>query len=142
VTTPLDAFEARWRAVPLSAPFYDVINKPVELDAMPSVWASATYHTPQNGDVTMGSAPFTQEDGTLVVGLFAASGTGRNALTPLIDEVRRYFAGYSASLSGNGECVFLNVNGPEDIDPQTDGNWWQVVLTVPYEVYGRRTATP
>jgi hypothetical protein len=142
MTTPLDAFEARWTAAAIGAPFFDTINQPVDLEDMPSVWASAIYHTPQTVDVSMGSAPFVQEDGTIIVAMFASAGTGRNALTPLVDQVRAAYAGWSTNLETGKECLFLSVNGPEDLDPQTTGNWWQLVLTVPYETYGRRTAPP
>jgi len=139
--TPLDMFIDRWNSVGMLAPFFDVINKPVELDDMPDIWASAIYHTPNRAEVTMGSKPFVQEDGTIIVALFARAGTGRSVLDPLIEQVRRYFAGWASGDTGDtaARCYFLQVNGPEDLNPETDGNWWQVALTVPYEVFTNST---
>jgi hypothetical protein len=135
--TPLEIFEARWAAAGISAPYWQTVNYQVDLDSMPSIWASATYYSPERPDMTMGSEPFVQENGTVLVALFASAGSGSSALNPLVAEVRAAFAGYSVK-DADGETLFVQVNGPEDLDPQTTGNWWQLLLTVPCEVYTRR----
>lgn len=133
--TPLDEFVARWNAKGISVPFVEVVNTPVTLDEVPDRWGSALMHGDQRRDVSLGSNPWVEEIGTIVVGLFARSGSGRHQLNQAVDELRAVFHGWQ---SPDKSIHFTSVNGPEDIDPEGAGEWWRLGLTVPYIVQSRR----
>lgn len=134
--TPLDEFVARWNASSISVPFVEVVNTPVTLDMVPDEWGSAMIQAgEQRRDVTLGSNPWVEETGTIIVGLFAKSGTGRNSLDQAVSELRNTFHGWQ---SADRSIHFTSVNGPEDIDPEGAGEWWRLGLTVPYIVQSRR----
>lgn len=135
--TPLDEFVARWNAVAMPIPFVEVVNSRVDLDSVPEQWGSAMLQSDQRLDVTLGSSPWLEETGTVVVGLFARSGTGRSLLDEAAAWLRSSFHGY---ITPDNALHFVAVNGPEDIDPEADGEWWRLAFTVPYRVQSRRVA--
>lgn len=133
--TPLDEFVARWNAVNMPIPFVEVENSGIDLDQVPDRWASAMLQGDARADVTLGSNPWVEETGQIVVGLFARSGTGRSQLDEAVAKLRTEFHGYMTPDNG---LHFLAVNGPEDIDPDADGEWWRLAMTIPYRVQTRR----
>jgi hypothetical protein len=133
--TPLDEFIARWDAVAMPIPFHDVINTPVDTDALPALWGSAMLQSDRRADTTMGETPWVEESGAIIVGLFAKSGTGRNSLDAAATMLREMFHGYT---SEDGSLSFTAVVGPEDIDPDAEGEWWRLGFTVPYVIESQR----
>lgn len=136
---PMDEFIARWAAVPMPLPLVDVVNTPVELNALPAQWAGAVKQSDNRVDVTMGSLPWVEETGNIIVGLLARSGTGADILDAAVDALRLHFHGWHTPDNG---VVFLSVIGPEDIDPEADGEWWRLGMRVPYVVQGRHSQLP
>ena len=84
----------------------------------------------------MGSNPWVEETGFFLIGLFTRSGTGPAALDSAVDQVRRAFHG--AARDG---LLIEDVDGPHDVDPESDGEWWQVALTANFKFQTRRDAT-
>lgn len=134
--TPLDEFVARWETADMPIPFVETVNTAVDTDDLPDAWGSALLQVEAAGDVTLGSQPWMEEAGSIVVGLFARSGTGRNALDDAVTALREHFHGY---VSADQSIHFTRVVGPEDIDPDADGEWWRLGFVVPYTVQSRRT---
>lgn len=133
--TPMDEFKARWDAIEMPIPFVEVVNTQVDTDALPDLWASALLQSEARRDITMGSEPWVEEAGTIIVGLFARSGTGRRGLDAAVASLREAFHGY---ISDDAGLHFIAVVGPEDIDPEADGEWWRLGFTVPYTITGFR----
>jgi len=135
--TPLDEFEARWRASPLNAlaPYQNVINLPVLTDTLPATWGSALLTSTARTDLTMGSNVHVEESGEVVAALFAKSGSGSKQLDAAVVELRRTFHGY---MTADNTLQFRAVVGPQDIDPMADGEWWRLGFVVPYVVWTRR----
>jgi hypothetical protein len=134
---PLDVFYARWNAAAalIGIPIFEVINTGVDLDDMPDLWAGALDQGDTRTDVTMGSNPWLETHGQIVVGMFAKSGTGRAALESAVDRVREVFQGYRTANDG---VRFPQVIGPEDVQPEATGAWWHLAMRVPYIMQARR----
>lgn len=133
---PLDIVEARFREAVTAAPYFDVVNINVDMEALPDVWAGMIYLPESTVDRTMGSTPMVEESGVFSVGLFAKSGVGPRALDAAVQQVRTAFHGWQS-----GELRIDRVDGPLDTAPQADGNIWQLALTLAYSRWYRRDAT-
>jgi len=136
---PLDEFVARWTQANIAVPFVDTVNTQVDTDTLPDVWGSAMLQSEERRDVTLGSSPYVEERGNVVVGLFARSGSGRNALDMAVTEIRVAYHGYHVTVPNVG-IEYTAVEGPMDVDPNADGEWWRVALNLPYRVFTRRSA--
>jgi len=135
---PLDEFIERWEEALISIPFVDTINTQVDTDALPAVWGSAMLQSEERRDTTLGTNPHVEERGFVVIGLFARSGEGRNVLDFAVGQIRAAYHGYHVSLPNTWDIEYTAVEGPMDVDPNADGEWWRVALNVPYRVYSRR----
>lgn len=133
--TPMDEFKARWNDIAMPIPFVEVVNTQVDTDELPELWASALLQSEARRDLTMGETPWFEEAGTIIVGMFARSGTGRSGLDAATTALREYFHGY---ISPDQTLHFRAVVGPEDIDPEADGEWWRLGFAVPYTIEDRR----
>ena len=133
--SPLDAFVARWNAVPMPIPLFEVVNIRVDLSDKPDAWAGALDQGDTQGDVTMGTNPWQETHGQIFVALIAKSGSGDDLLAAAIDALREHFQGYRLP---DDAVRFPTVIGPEDAAPNGDGMWWQVTMRVPYIVQARR----
>lgn len=136
--TPYDLIIERWATDDDMPPFIDTVNTQPSLDTVPDVWGSAMVQVETRTDVTLGSNPTVEERGNIVVGLFARAGTGPAALDAYVDEARTLFHGYVKE-DGSNTFQCLRVDGPMDVDAQSDGEWWQVALMVPYTYQSKRT---
>jgi hypothetical protein len=134
---PLELIKTRWALVAGIPPFFDTVNEQPDLEDMPDKWASALVQVESRTDVSMGSNPWVEERGNVVVGLFAKAGTGVTILDAEINALRAAFHGYVGQDGGNTFQV-LAVEGPLDVDPETDGDWWRIALTMPYTYQSRR----
>jgi hypothetical protein len=134
--TVIEIFEAQWENAGISIPYVESVNKVVRTDDLPDQWASAMDQPDQRADVTFGSNPWVDTTGTILIGLFTRSGEGQADLDRAIREVRNAFHGYAKDGLSISE-----VDGPHDIDPQADGEWWRLALTAQYTYYERRDAT-
>ena len=132
---PLDVFFARWAAVAMPLPLLEVVNTPVDLDTLPDSWAGAYVQGDSRGDVTMGSNPWLEWQGQIVVGLLTKSGTGRAVLDAAADAVREHFQAY---ITPDGSLEFLSVIEPEDTEPEASGVWWRLAMRVTFVLQGRR----
>jgi len=133
--TPLDAFVSRWNAVAMPIPLFAVVNIRVDLDGKPDAWAGALDQGDTQGDVTMGTNPWTELHGQIFVALIGKSGTGDALLAAAIEAMREHFQGYRLA---DDAVRFPTVIGPEDAAPNGDGMWWQVTMRVPYVAQARR----
>ena len=139
--TPLEIVQARWQgnahnAAAMTVPYFELVNLNVDLDAMPDVWGGLLCQPEGDNDITMGSQPWVLEHGIFVVGLFAKSGQGPAALDGAVAELKAAFHGW-----GSDGLEIKRVDGPLDIDPAAEGNWWRLALTMTYERKYRRNAT-
>lgn len=140
MTMPLDIVKARWElAGVMPVPFFDTVNNQPDLATMPDLWGSAIVQVEQRVDVSMGSLPWVEERGNVIVGLFARAGSGASVLDAAVQALRDGFAGYIKDESENTFQVF-SVDGPVDVDPETDGDWWRVAMTMAYAYQSRRPA--
>lgn len=138
MTSPLDLVKARWVAASGTPQFLDTVNEQPSLDGAPDTWGSALVNVEARRDVTMGSNPYVEESGSIVVGLFTRAGSGYGALDDEVNAVRLAFHGYVVEDAvSTFQC--LQVDGPLDVEPETDGEWWRVALTIPYTYQTRRT---
>jgi hypothetical protein len=87
-------------------------------------------------DVTMGSDPWVEENGHILIGLCARSGKGEGLLDAAIAAVR---AGFDGWRSADNTIWFRPVIGPENADPEANGEWWVLAMRVPYTVQARRS---
>lgn len=131
--TPLEIFESIWTTQAASVPYFQTVNLQVDTDTLPAIWASAIYQPELREDVSMGSTPWVEERGQFLIGLFSRSGTGPKTLDPAVATVRQAFMGAAR----DGLHIFA-VDGPHDIDPQADGEWWQVALTARFIFQSKR----
>jgi len=136
VTTPLEVFMQIWTDEVVSVPFVECVNTPVDTDSLPDEWGSAIIQPTTRADQTMGSNPWVEESGTISIGLFTRQRTGPAALDAAVDELRSVFHGVAL----NGLHI-ESVDGPHDIDPEVDGEWWRLGLTANYTFQTRRDAT-
>lgn len=133
---PLDQFKARWIAHSPPLPlFVDVINTAVETDGLPATWGSAMMTSTARTDLNLGSRVNVEESGEIIAALFAKSGTGGNGLDAAVDALRATFHGY---MTADNQIQFRAVVGPQDIDPQADGEWWRLAFVIPYVVWSVR----
>lgn len=133
MTTPLAVFKQIWTAEVVSVPYVECVNIPVDTDGLPDEWGGAILQPQNRVDVTLGSNPWVEEKGTFAIGLFTRSHNGPAALDAAVDELRAVFHG--AALDG---LHIDSVDGPHDIDPEVDGEWWRLGLTANYTFHTRR----
>jgi hypothetical protein len=138
---PLAFIKARWSLITALPPFFDTVNEQPDLNDMPDKWGSAIIQVDSRVDVTMGSNPYVEERGNVIIGLFARAGTGAEILDSEITALRAAFQGYVKD-EAEGTFQLLSVDGPLDIDPESDGDWWRLALSVPYTYQSRRTEPP
>lgn len=134
--TPLTTFVEIWTQKVTAVPYKEVVNTQVDTASMPDVWGSAIYMPQLRPDVTMGSQPWVEETGTFQVVLLSRAGTGAKSLDQGVAQIRAAYQG--AALNG---CVFTSVDGPHEMNPESDGEWWPLVMTVNYTYQTRRSAT-
>jgi hypothetical protein len=134
--TPLEIFVGLWQQKVTSVPYVETVNQPVDTNDLPNEWGAVIYQPQASADVSLGSNPWVEESGTFLIGLFTRSGKGPAALDAAVAEVRAAFHG--AALNG---LWVDKVDGPHDLDPQADGEWWRVALTANYIFQTRRSAT-
>lgn len=133
---PLDQFKARWQSLSPPLPLYvEVINSPVMTDGLPDTWGSALLSSTARTDLSLGGNVHVEESGEIIAALFAKAGTGGNALDAAVVALRESFHGY---MTTDNTLQFRAVVGPQDIDPQADGDWWRLAFIVPYVVWSRR----
>jgi hypothetical protein len=136
--TPLAIFKQAWTdLIPADAlPYIEAVNNQVDANAAPDVWGAAVVQNDTRSDVTLGSRPWVEETGTLLIGLFTRSGKGPAALDQAVDYIRQTFHGFAS-----GGLVILQVDGPHDVEPDGVGEWWQVAMTARYSFQTRRDAS-
>jgi hypothetical protein len=134
--TPLAIFLNIWSTKVTTVPYIETVNSPVDVNALGDPWGGVVYQPVSVADVTLGSHPEVEEKGTFLIGLFTRSGKGPAALNVAIDQVRLAFHGVARD-----GLEISNVDGPHDIDPAADGEWWRIVLTANYTFYTKRDAT-
>lgn len=126
--TPLEVFEAIWASqIGAAVPYIQTVNYGVDTNALPPVWGAAIYQPETRVDVTMGTNPWVEETGQFLIGLFARSGSGPTALDAAVDAVRNAYQG-----AARDNLVVSHVDGPHDVDPEGDGEWWRLALTARY----------
>jgi hypothetical protein len=125
--TPREVFESIWAEQAASISYVQTVNYGVDTNALPDIWGCAVYQPEQREDVTMGSTPWVEEQGQFLIGLFTRSGSGPAALDDAVATIRQAFHGAAR----DGLVVFA-VDGPHDLDPEADGEWWRLVLTARY----------
>lgn len=135
--TPLELFEEMWLDNASGIPLVQVVNYGVDTNALPDVWGCAIYQVDEREDVTLGRTPWVEERGQFVVGLVARSGTGAAVLDAAVATIRKAFHGALRS----GLHVYA-VDGPHDVDPEADGEWWRIVLTARFTFQTQRQPAP
>ena len=138
MTTPLAIFLQIWsERIPADVlPYVEAVNYGVDTNDAPDPWGAAIVQPEARADVTLGSKPWVEEAGTILVGLFTRSGSGPAALDEAVDYIRQTFHG--ARRDG---LVIWQVDGPHDVDPEGFGEWWQLALTARYTFQTRRAGT-
>ena len=136
MTTPLEVFMQIWTETIVAPIYVDTVNQRVDTDTLPDQWASAICQPQTRADVSLGSQPWVEESGFFLIGLFTRSGKGAADLDGAVAAVRAGLHG--AALNG---LNIEQVDGPHDVDPQADGEWWQLALTAKYTFQTRRNAT-
>jgi hypothetical protein len=136
--TPLEIFNWWWeQRIPADVlPFIPVVNMQADTNDAPDQWGTALIRPDSRTDVTLGRNPVVLETGAFVIALFTRSGTGAASLDQAVDYMRQAFHGFRY-----GGLLVLQVDGPHDIEPQGQGEWWQVGITAPYEFTTRRDAS-
>lgn len=141
--TVYEILEKRWKgdafnppALQAVIPLEDVVNVDVDLNNMPDKWAGAVVQVETDADQTMGSNPWVMETGWIAIGLFAKSGEGVKILDAEIRAVKDALHGWASD-----GLEISRVDGPLDVEPFVEGNWYQVALQAAYEYRYRRTAT-
>lgn len=141
--TILDILQARWRGDAFNPatlepliPLVDVVNTNVDLNDMPDKWAGAVVQEETSADLTMGSNPWVESTGFIAIGLFARSGTGVEIMDAEIAAVKDALHGWASDGLEIGR-----VDGPLDVEPMAEGNWYQFALQAAYSFKYRRDAT-
>lgn len=141
--TVLEILKVRWQgdafnaaALESTIPYFDVVNLNVELNTMPEKWAGAVVQEQGDEDLTMGSNPIVQQTGFIAIGLFAKSGEGGAILDAEIRAVKDALHGWASD-----GLEILHVDGPLDVEPFVEGNWYQAALQATYTFTYRRAAT-
>jgi hypothetical protein len=134
--TPLEIFLSIWAERVPAVPYVETVNSMVDTNALGDPWGAVVYQPQTRQDATLGSQPWVEEKGTFLIGLFTRSGSGPMALDAALAEVRLGFHG--AALDG---LHIDSVDGPHDLDPEADGEWWRLVLTANYTFHSRRAAS-
>jgi hypothetical protein len=134
--SPLAEFKSRWAAQAMPLPLMDVVNTEVDLDDMPDLWAGPVLQSEERVDLTLGSNPWVEERGTIMLALCARSGQGENLLDASVAAVREKFHGW---LSADLSIQFSAVTGPENTEPEANGEWWILTMRIPYTLQSRRS---
>jgi hypothetical protein len=134
--TPLEIFESIWAEQASAVPYFQTVNLQVDADTLPPIWGAAIYQPEQREDVTLGSTPWVEEQGQFLIGLIARAGTGPKVLDDAVATIRQAFHGAAR----DGLVVFA-VDGPHDIDPEADGEWWRLALTARFTFQSVRQQT-
>jgi hypothetical protein len=137
MTTPLDIFLQIWaeRIPPDVLPYIEAVNNPFDTSTAPDEWGAVVVQNDQRTDVTLGSQPWVEETGTFLIGLFTRKHAGPKMLDAQVNYIRQTFHG--ARRDG---LVIVQVYGPHDVEPQGEGQWWQVAMTAHYTFQTRRDA--
>jgi hypothetical protein len=138
MTTPLGVFVAIWQEkIPAAVlPYVEAVNNPFDADTQPDEWGAAIVQSATRSDVTLGSMPWVEEAGTILIGLFTRSGSGPAALDQAVDYIRATFHGVRRD-----GLLITQVDGPHDVDPAGAGEWWQMAMTAHYTFQTRRDAS-
>jgi hypothetical protein len=131
--TPLEIFESIWAERAASIPYVEVVNYGVDANELPAIWGAAIYQPEQREDVTLGSSPWVEEQGQFLIGLMARAGTGAKVLDDAVATIRQAFHG-----EVRDGLQIIAVDGPHDVDPEADGEWWRLVLTARFIFQSRR----
>jgi hypothetical protein len=130
--TPLDYFVDKWTSDVPTIPLITVVNAHVDLAELTAPWAGVMVNPDTYRLATMGSKPYREEVGTYTVGLFFPSGTGQKVPDDTARAVREVFQDWRTS---DGKLTVGTINGPLDIDPEADGEWYRLALELQYVMW-------
>lgn len=126
--TPSEVFTAIWtEQIGAALPLIEAVNRSVDTNDLPDKWAAVVYQPEERTDVTMGSNPWVEETGRFLIALLARSGSGAKILDTEVQMVRDAFHG-----AARDNLAVFQVDGPHDIDPEADGEWWRLALEARY----------
>ena len=126
MTTPLAIFLEIWsERIPADVlPYVEAVNYGVDTNDAHDPWGAAIVQPEARADVTLGTKPWVEENGTIPDRAVHALG-----LRP--GRARRGGRVHPADLYGarRDGLVIQQVDGPHDVDPEGFGEWWQLALT-------------
>ena len=139
MTTPLAIFKQAWaELIPADVlPYIEAVNFQHDTSTAPDRWGAAIVQPEQRGDVTLGSEPWVEETGTILIGLFTRSGSGPGRARrggrlhpPDVPRPAHQRAGDHRRSTGRTTSI-----------PRASGEWWQLAMTARYTFQTRRDAS-
>lgn len=130
--TPQGYIEAVWGTFIPGAPLVDVANVEVDADSLPSPWVGMLVQAEPSRLVTLGSKPYGEETGVVLLGVFTKSGTGADAGTAVAYQIRDAFLGYQ---DPERQFEVRTINGPMNLDPDADGGWFRMAVELEYGLW-------
>ena len=123
-----EAFETRWPVAMPTLSLDDTINLEPDRDALPAQWATVDYFGTSDNQVSLGDPACWREEGTILVTVFVASGTGSVNVVNLADQVRNQFRNWDDPSIG---LEIFRAEPPEG-DAASDGRWFAMSVSLVY----------
>lgn len=124
------AFKAAWPTLVPDIPLVDTINdSPDNPEMESSMWATFIFDVTGSGPVTMGSNPWFEEQGVVIVALMSYSGIGDDVAALAADKVVRAWRQW---ISPDKAIWVQSVDGPRAPDLETVGDRYRLSVNLNY----------
>lgn len=134
------AVRASWALLMPGIPYFDTINMTLPEgdfdETPPPLWGTLIFLSVDRKPVTMGTRPHYEETGTVRIVLLAASGEGETAALSAASDAARDWHGWVAP---GGQMWFSKIGAPQQLEPETRGDWFQVGVDCTYILQERAT---
>jgi hypothetical protein len=125
-----DAIRAAWPTLVPTIPLVETINDtPETLEIEVPIWATLVFDVTNRGPVTMGSHPWIEETGMIVVALMSYSGTGDDEVARAAGVIMQAFEMW---ISPDKAIWIQSVDGPRSPDMEAGGNVYRLSVNLNY----------
>ena len=115
---------------PSGLPYKETFSDAPNPATLPDAWFTVSFQYSATDPVSIGPTVLERESGAVIVSGLARSGDGDGTLLALLDTARPLIKPHFEASSG----VYVNsVSTPTDADPDVDGEWLRLDLTVDYQ---------
>lgn len=134
------AVRAAWPTLMPDVPFYETTNQALPYGssdpALPALWGTLLFLGVSRRPLTMGLRPYYEETGTVRIVVLGESGVQDTDVSAAISAAARAWDGWMAS---SKDMWFSSVGAPQQLEPETRGDWFQMGVDCSYSLQERVT---